>query len=225
MKALNMVFDWSEVWALLIPIAFILKNKERSKNLRPIIVYVFLAFFINLFADIIADFKAPFNFPPYLQTNTFLYNIHSIVRFACFSTFFIMVKPPFLNGIKKSIQFIGVSFTIIYFYFENFNNPHHINGDFLAIEAFLMLILCMLYFLHKLRDINFRPLDSPDFYIALGLSIYVVVNFFVFLFYIPMIEENPVFANQIWSIHNVAYIILCIFIAKAFITPKPSYAT
>ena len=225
MRVLKLVFDWSEVWALMIPIFFILIKKNKSKYLRPIVVYVFMAFFINLFADIIADFKIPFHFPIYFQTNTFLYNTHSIIRFVCFSYFFLLLNSPFSKTFTRVVQVVGFTFTIIYFCFENFNNPNHISGDFLAIEALLMLIICMLYFLTKLKDDHFKPLESPDFYIALGLSIYVVINFFVFLFYIPMIEDNAEFANQMWSIHNAAYIILCIFIAKAFNTPTPSHAT
>lgn len=224
MKTINLIFDWSEVWALLIPILALLINKNKEQYFRPIIVYVFLAFFINLFADVIADFKKPLGFPEYFQTNSFLYNIHSIVRFSCFSTFFLMLKHPFFPRFKKGIQVLGFVFTIIYFYFENFNNPNHISGDFLAIEAFLLLIYCLFYFHHKLRDDRYKTLLSADFYIVLGLSIYVVVNFFVFLFYIPMIENDPNLANRMWNVHNIAFIIFCIFIAKAFYTHKTLYA-
>lgn len=189
--------------------------------MRPIITYVFIAFVINLAADIIAGFnhyKKTSTLPEFLQTNTFLYNTHSIVRFACFSSFFIMVKPASSLLFKKVLQVVGLAFTIIYFCFENFNNPRHITADFLAIEAFLMLIYCMLYFLNKMKDEDYKPLHSPDFYVTVGLSVYVVVNFFVFLFYIPMIKQDPGLANNMWSVHNIAFIILCILLAKAFNT-------
>lgn len=220
MKILELFFDWSEVWALLIPISVILIKKTDNQNLRPIIIYVFIAFFVNLAADVIADFKEAYNFPVFMQTNTFLYNIHSIVRFTCFSSFFVMVKPPSFLFVKRALQVIGLAFTLIYFFFENFNNPNHITADFLAIEAFLMLIFCMLYFLNTLKDEKYKPLQSPDFYVALGLSLYVVINFFVFLFYIPMIKQNANVANKMWDVHNVAFIILCVLLAKAFNTHR-----
>ena len=58
-----------------------------------------------------------------------------------------------------------------------------------------------------------------DFWVVTGLSIYVVINFFVFLFYVPLLTENPDLADRMWSIHNLAYITMCIFIAKAFYEP------
>ena len=225
MHTLNLIFDWSEVWALLVPMIFILRAKNIESYLRPIIFYVFAAFFINLFADIIADFKKPLGFPSFLQTNTFLYNIHSIVRFACFSQFFIRLSPPYFSTSKRVIQIVGVLFSVVYFSFENFNNPNHISGDFLASEAILLLIFCMLYFLHKLRVENYKPFNTAEFYITKGLSIYVVINFFVFLFYIPMIVEDASLANNMWNLHNLVYIVLCLFIARAFYTPSMTNAT
>lgn len=225
MRTLNLIFDWSEVWALLVPMIFILRTRNREFYLRPIIFYVFAAFVINLIADIIADFKKPFNFPSFLQTNTFLYNIHSILRFACFSQFFIRLSPPFYTTAKKVIQIVGLVFSIVYFSYENFNNPNHISGDFLATEAFLLLIFCMLYFLHKLRIENYKPFHSSEFYIVMGLSIFVVINFFVFLFYIPMIDEDAALANNMWDVHNLVYIVLCLCIARAFYKPYPLNAT
>jgi quinol-cytochrome oxidoreductase complex cytochrome b subunit len=44
---------------------------------------------------------------------------------------------------------------------------------------------------------------------------YVVINFFVFLFYVPMIDHNLALAINIWNVHNVAYIIFCLFITRA----------
>jgi hypothetical protein len=76
-----------------------------------------------------------------------------------------------------------------------------------------------LYYLAKLRDEDDDLSRGPDFWVATGLSIYVVVNFFVFLFYVPMIDQNSSLADNIWNVHNIAYIILCIFITKAFYEP------
>ena len=227
MKAINLFFDWSEAWALLIPIAFLFFKRNKERYLRPIIIYVLLAFFINLFSDIIAVYISrtpPGVFPQYLHGNSFLYNTHSIVRFACFSHFFLLLNPPFLSQLKKGIQWVGLIFTIVYFSFENFNNSKHISADFLAIEAFLMLIFCLLYFLNQLRDNDYKSLQSPDFYIVLGLSIYVVINFFIFLFYIPMINTDIALANHIWNVHNIAFVVFCIFLAKAFYTPHAAWA-
>ena len=89
----------------------------------------------------------------------------------------------------------------------------------LSMEAFLLLIYCMLYYLSQLKGEVVGITGTKDFLVVTGLAIYVAANFFVFLFYIPMITENPNVANNMWNVHNIAYILLCTFISKAFYVP------
>ena len=62
------------------------------------------------------------------------------------------------------------------------------------------------------------------FVVVSGLAIYLVVNFFVFLFYVPMINQDIVLVLAIWNVHNAAYVILCLFITWAFYLTTPKYA-
>ena len=78
-KELQLILDWSEVWALLIPLFVLIGNTKQPTFLKPVIIYLLLALPINLIGDITADFKK--YFPSWLQSNTPLYNIHSVVRF------------------------------------------------------------------------------------------------------------------------------------------------
>jgi hypothetical protein len=78
------------------------------------------------------------------------------------------------------------------------------------------LIYCMLYYLSELKDDSKNLFNVPDFWVVTGLSIYVVINFFVFLFYLPMIYVDQDLAVNIWNVHNIAFIIFCLFITKAF---------
>jgi hypothetical protein len=73
----------------------------------------------------------------------------------------------------------------------------------------------MLYYLYALNDEDDVMSKGPVFWIVTGLGIYVVINFFVFLFYVPMIIQNKALAAGIWNVHNVAYILLCLFLTKA----------
>jgi hypothetical protein len=217
-KFLRFLLDWSEVWAPLIPLFCLLFKGKQPRFLKPVIVYLFFAFFINLVGDIIADFKS--HLPAWLQSNNPLYNVHSIVRFICFSYFFIVLRQTSFARIKYIIPIVSVLIIIINFkYVEHFGNLDHLSGNLLSAEAYLLLIYCMLYYLSKLRDEVDDITSGPDFWVVTGLSIYVVVNFFVFLFYVPMIDQNSKVANNMWDIHNTAYIILCIFITKAFYEP------
>jgi hypothetical protein len=218
LKTLNEIFDWSEVWALFIPIIVLFFRPKQPRYLRPVIVYLLIALLLNLTADIIQDFKA--HFPEWIQSNNPLYNIHSLVRFACFSYFFRLSGKNFQNSFDRLLGFISLLLIIFNFILiEPFFNPEHLSGNLLATEAFVLLIYCMQYYLNRLKLEADEKTDRKDFLVVTGLSIYVVINFFVFLFYVPMLMENPHLANNMWDIHNLAYIILCIFIAKAFYEP------
>lgn len=213
----NTLLIWSEVWALIIPLCFVFPLKKPF--LRPVFYYLVIAFILNAVANIISNQKTiGINLP--WHSNTILYNIHSIARFVCFSYFFIRLRQNHYRSIKRIIPFIYILLVFLNFtLFDSLFNSNHISGNLLTAESYLLLIYCLLYYLSKLKDEV--PLSSgPDFWIVIGLSIYVVINFFVFLFYVPMIKENPVLANNIWSIHNVGYILLCLFIAKGFYSQK-----
>jgi hypothetical protein len=211
------ILKWSEVWALLIPLLVLTFRHKQPNWLKPVIVYLWLALFLNLFADIIALFKTSFNFPVWLQSNNFIYNIHSIVRLSCFSYFFITLNQPYFRTLKKILALVSLLFVIIDFtFFDNFFYQQHLSGNLLTAEAYLLLIYCMLYYLSELRSEDDVISTSPAFWIVTGLSLYVVTNFFVFLFYVPMIEQDIHLTVNIWDVHNIAYIILCLFIAKAF---------
>jgi hypothetical protein len=74
----------------------------------------------------------------------------------------------------------------------------------------------MLYYLTELKGEDDNLFNSAHFWIVTGLCIYVVINFFVFLFYLPMLNFDLHLAVDMWNVHNIAFIIFCFFIAKAF---------
>ncbi len=209
------ILDWSEVWALLIPLLYFLFKRKQPRYLKPVVAYLFIALLINLTGNIIADYKA--YLPAWMQSNNPLYNVHSIIRFMCFSLFFFELKQPSFTRLRYLLSYLSLVIILINFSLvEDFGNPDHLSGNLLALEAYLLLVFCMLYYLAKLRDDVDEIASGPDFWIVTGLSMYVVINFFVFLFYVPMIKFDRGLANNIWDVHNIAYIILCIFITKAF---------
>lgn len=209
------ILNWSEVWALLIPLFVLLFRRRQPRYLKPVISYLWVALIINLIADIIGDFKD--HFPTWLQQNIILYNLHSIIRFGCFSYFFILYDQPSFQFLKKTLPFIFILFISLNFSIaENFLNTEHLSGNLLAAEAYLLLIYCMTYYLAELNEENRSLTRGKAFLVVTGLSIYVVTNFFVFLFYVPMIKDNPELARSMWNVHNVAYIVLCLFIARSF---------
>jgi hypothetical protein len=222
---LNVILNWPEVWALLIPLLFLLFARRQPAPVTPVVIYLLLAFILNLLCDVIADFKRPYHFPAWLQSNNPVYNLHSLVRFACLSYFFISLPQPGFRTVKKFIAVVFVMFFIIDFgFFENFFYPNHLSGNILSVESYLLLVYCMLYYLGALNDEDDTAFRGPVFWIVTGLSIYVVINFFVFLFYVPMITQDQRLALGIWKVHDVAYVILCLFITRAFYVTTGKYA-
>ena len=214
-QLLRTALDWSEVWALLIPLSVLLfRQQQYHPSLKPVIIYIWLGFLINLGIDGIMAIRIYFHND--LLSNNPLYNIHSIVRFACFSFYFIRLQPNSFSKIKKALTVFSLIFMIVNFlFFEKFFNYDSFSGNLLATEAYLLLVYCMLYYLTELKSDRDDLFNTPHFWVVTGLSIYVVTNFFVFLFYLPMINIDEDLAVNIWNVHNIAFIIFCLFITKA----------
>ena len=208
------ILNWSEFWALLIPLGVLLKYKRQPKFLKPVIIYLWIALIVNLAIDTIMEVNMYYNRP--IVSNLFLYNIHSIVRFVCFSSFFALLKQPFIIPIKKYLPFVAGIFLIVNFvFFENFFNKNSFSSRLVATEAGILLFYCLQYYLFKLQEDKVAKRQA-DFWVVTGLSIYVVFNFPYFLLYSTLIEKHPQLCDDLWNYHNITYIIFCIFIAKAF---------
>jgi len=193
----------------------VLLFRRQPASLRPVIIYVWLAFLINIIIDVIMEINAYF---PRLTNNPF-YNIHSVIRFACFSFYFIHLQKKSFSRIKQWLAILAAAFILINFiFFENFFNPESFSGNLFTVEAYLLLVYCILYYLTELKTDD-DLFNGPHFWVVTGLAIYVVTNFFVFLFYTPMRQVNGKLADQMWDVHNVAFIIFCLFITKAFYGP------
>jgi len=218
---LREIFDWSESWAPLYPLAMLIINKNKIPYQRPIKVYVIISLIFNTGALIIW-YRNRLNlneFPEYLQSNNFLYNAHSIARLLLFSWFFILLNQRFMHRVKAVLPFLFIILVIINFvFFEDFFNYSMLSSRLLATEAAILLFYCLQYYIYLMIDDKEGALKSqPGFWIVTGLSIYVAANFFIFLFYTYLLKQNlEVFAVDIWDVHDVVFIILCICIAIDF---------
>ncbi len=214
----QILLDWSEVWALLIPLVAYHYHHRQPDYFKPVILYLSGALLLNLFSDFIGDFKA--YLPNWLQSNLLLYAFHSLFRLMCFAAFFSQLKQPYFLPLKRLLPWLyGILVLLNYVFLEDYLDQNHLSGNLFTLEAYILLIYCLLYYLSQLRTDVESLRDDQEFWIVTGLSIYVVVNFFIFLFYVPMLRENFMLAEHMWSVHNVAYIILCLFITKAIYVP------
>ncbi|MGZ3871615.1 MAG: hypothetical protein ACXVJD_01790 [Mucilaginibacter sp.] len=209
------IADWSEVWALLIPLAALFVKKKQPPGNQTIIVYVWAALVLNACIDITWKFRTAF--PVKFQSNNYMYNTLSIIRFCLFSTFFIQLRQPFLVRTKRLVQFFFLLFIIINFsFYQDFFDFRHLSSRLLSIEAALLLFYCLQYYLYKIEEDEDTERKHPDFWIVTGLGIYVTANFFIFLLYNELTVRLQNFAVSLWNIHNMIYIIFNVFLAKAF---------
>jgi hypothetical protein len=153
----------------------------------------------------------------YLQPNLYLYHLHSIIRFICFSMFFVAIKKPDMPITSKIISIGSFLFVVINFLVsEEFFAKKSISSRLFAFEAAVLLFYCLQYFLYRLKQDTILKREA-DYWVVIGLSIYVAFNFPYFLIYKHFIDTGRAkFIEVMWHYHNVTFIILCIFIAKAF---------
>ena len=213
------LLNWSEIWALLIPLAFSLFKKKQPGYLKPVRIYIWLALLFGIIADLIWRYKVKWGFQEgdFLWSNNFIYNTHSIIRLLLFSWFFILLHQRFMHRVKRILPIAFLIFVIINFtFYEKFFDVIF-SSRLLATEAALLLFYCLQYYIFlMLEDRTTRLTHQPGFWVVTGLTIYMAVNFFIFLFYSYLTSLNEPFAISIWDIHNIAYIILCLFLARAF---------
>jgi hypothetical protein len=214
LKIFQFIIDWSEVWALLIPISVLLFKKQ-PVGLKLVVFYIWIALIINLSIDIIWKFRTML--PAAYNSNNYLYNLHSAIRFYLFSAFFIHLNQPFLVTLKKIIPICFTIFIIINFtFYENFFDYWKLSSRLLSTEAIFLLFYTLQYYLFKINDNVGTKIMNSDFWITTGLGIFVTLNFFIFLLYNELTLRFQNFAISLWSVHNISYIVFNLFLAKGF---------
>jgi hypothetical protein len=219
------IFDWSEVWALLIPLASLIIFKPSNKWVRPVKWYLFTALLLNIIIDFIwyvnkIEIHTDFIFSidkkaqEIIWNNNICYNLNSIARLLFFSWFFATQGKAF-RVITKIIPIVFLTGVILFFTF--LKSIFFVSSYLLATEAGLLLIYCLWYTNKIMREDKPSATTSyPQYWVAGGLTLYTSVNFFIFLFYDYLNANYDTFLVRTWDVHNFLFIILCICVAIAF---------
>lgn len=215
---IQLLLNTSEVWALLIPLIFISFKKIDNPALKEIIFYLRIAFILNLIIVVISflpDYYDTTKLPFLLQNNTIEYNMHSVIRVVLFTLYFMRNNDDALHLQRKII--LGFFFAFVLFNFIVLESPVRLfSSRLFTVEAIVLLFFYIYYFLNAIiREKNEKLTRQPIFWIASGLGIYEAVNFFIFLLFTYLVNNYTIFAVNIWNLHNITFIILCIFITKA----------
>ena len=215
---LQQILDWSEVWAPVIPLAILILPKRNIKIAKMdsyIIAYLTIAILLSTMADV--DWKFRSHLPAsWIQSNNVFYNIHSILRSIFFGLVFIGAASKKEKFINCFLLLVYVVFAVIDFVFiENIL----VFSSFIFTTEGLMLLLMSLQCIWRIfteeGKVDYKHLSI--FWIAIGVCIYEAASFFILLFYSSFLNSTSYFANHIWDIHNIFYILFCSLLVKAFI--------
>jgi hypothetical protein len=221
----SFLLDWSEVWALCIPLIVIAIYKPREKKIQILLWYVVAGLILNLGATLMAEYRhlvprwARIN---NMVNNNILYNIHSILRVLLFGWYIITVRDYVLTSVLKLLLVIYVIFIAYNFTFgEEF---FFLSTRLYATESILLLIVCFSYFFRSIQDESQTNwLKHPSFLVCSGISLYEVITFFIFLFFYPLSEKDPKFFIVTMEIYHIAFVILCVLLASAFYQSKKQF--
>lgn len=211
-KIIANVLMWSEVWALLIPLTIIIIFRIKGAAMRPVILYAGIAIALNLAATLISVYRN--SLPSSLQNNNILYNLNSLARVLLFSWYILSLKLIRSSWLSKIVLPVYIIFLLINFIF--LESPLLLSSRLLSAESIVLLVLCLFFFIRSMQDeSDINWLKHPSFLICIGISLYEAINFFIFLFFYPLLENNLEFGMLTMKIFSVSYIILCILLALA----------
>jgi hypothetical protein len=219
MKWFQTILDWSEVWALLIPLIVVTISKPRGEKIRLLVWYVVVGFLLNLTAMLMQyNYLSPrWMYIDGMTNNNIIYNIHSIIRVLLFGWYIISIRRYKYPIILKSILISYIAFLFINFIF--FESPFYVSTLLFAGESIVLLLICMAYFFRSIQDeSHINWLKHPSFLICAGLSFYEAITFFIFLFLYPLSEKEETLSFFVLTmrIYNITYVLFCILLALAF---------
>jgi hypothetical protein len=226
MRLLQFFRDWSEVWALLIPLILLLVCKPKGNHLRWVIWYVVSAFIFNFLAVFTVEYYDLF-ISFWKWGNGLFYNLHSFVMVIFFSGYIINLRKYKYTLLLKSLVLIYLAYVLINFsFFESavlkLSTSHFTAG------SIVLLILCLFYFLRSIMEESQNNwLKHPSFIICTAVCLYQAITFFIFLFIYPMFDktynQDQSFAFLMMRIYQVIFVVFCVLLAFAFYKSKKQF--
>ncbi len=216
------MIKWSEVWALLIPLAIIFIYPVKKTSIRLIVQYIAVAFILNLLATLIQIFHN--QLPQNLRNNNIFYNLHSIARVLFFGLF--MYKSGLLRFLpsRKIVLWIYLLFVLVNFIL--WENPFLLSSNLYAIESILLLTLSISFLLRLITDESETDWTrQPAFLVCTGIALYEVINFFIFLFFNVLKETNYAFGKVTMKIFSLSFVMLCVLMAAAIYRSRSRNST
>jgi hypothetical protein len=216
MSFIQLLKDWIEVWALLIPLFVILLYKPKGKSIPYLVTYVVIGFLLNAAAMSMLEFYYLVPKSWYVKgilNNNILYNLHSIARVLFFSWYIITVRDYPFSKLLKLILLAYIVFVVLDFALK-IESPLFLATNLFAAESIVLLLMCFAYFFQSIQDdSNVNWIRHPSFLVCAGISFYEVITFFIFLFFYPLSQKDQEFFVVTMSIYSYAFTLFCVLLA------------
>lgn len=209
------ILAWSEVWGILIPLTILILYKIKDRELKPVVLYIWVAAFLNIISRIIAELrkaKLHYHLPDFLQSNLLFYNLNSVGRVVLFTWF--ITNTKLLQRFRLLRLIIPVYIVLVLINFTFLEPVLTFSTKMYILEGILLLALCISFFLYSIKDeSDIIWMDHPAFIVAAGVSLYEAISFFVFLFFDVISNHMENFGRTTMRIFSISYVILCILLA------------
>jgi hypothetical protein len=213
MSLLDSILNWSEVWALLIPLLFLIIYKKDNKELTPLKWYVVIGLILNTVSTISFIYNP--QMPSYLKNNNIFYNLHSLARVLFFSWYILLISPKQHRYLCRMLVTGYLIFVVVNFIF--FENPLFFSTRVFAAESVVLLFLGISFMLRSMQDETITNWTGhPSFLVCSGIVLYEAATFFIFLFILPLAVKDPQFGLLMLKVYKICFIILCILLAITF---------
>lgn len=211
----KIISDWSEVWALLIPLVVILRRPHRYRECMPLVIYILIAILLNIIAVLIQLYRDVM--PDYMQNNNLFYNLHAVARVYLFSWYIGLINQKKFRTVTAVAIVLFSIFLAANFIFSE--SILELSKWLPVAETVILLLLCMKYFLFSIKDDSETDWTrEPSFTACTAIALYVAATFFVFLFITsPWVayKVNQQFALFIAEFYKVIFVIFCVLLAIA----------
>src|SRR5882724_630052 len=176
MEVIKTIRNWSEVWALLIPLTIIIRSRSRIPDMYPVVLYVWFALILNSISTTMFVYHK--SMPSFLQNNNILYNLHSFLRVTFLGFYIYHIREHRYTFIYRALIFIYIIFVVCNFIF--FESILFFSTRIFSAESIVLLTLCLSFFVRSMQDdSDINWLKHPAFLICAGISFYEAVNFFI----------------------------------------------
>lgn len=210
MKLSEIILEWSEVWALLIPLTIMILYKPLRAEMRPLFFYVCIGLVLNSVST--TSFYFHKSMPVWLKNNNIYYNLHSITRVIFFGLYIYRVTPNKNRLVYTTLFSVYGIFVLINFVF--IKSIFFFSTWLFAAESIILIVACINFYLQTMKDESKTEwMKQPFFLVCTGVILYEAITFFIFLFIIPMANINPRFGLLSLKIYKITFVLLCILIA------------